>query len=152
MDTFKNLVFVIMSVISSVNDFDPILLNENVTARPISIVARVATKGITFKYDTNNPLTKPNNNPIAIATKNELKNVPPLITCIAVMVALLNIADSTDKSIPAVSITNVTPHAAIPVAADCTKIFWKLKRVKNLGDNNVKTKIRTAKTMYNPYF
>ena len=41
--------------------------------------------------------------------------------------------EPTDRSIPPINSTYITPTAVTPIIADCRKIFMKLLNAKNLG-------------------
>jgi len=115
------------------------------------IMPRVAIKGGNLPEVMSNPFVKPHRIPIARQTKiasgkgeffcrKEPKTTPENARI-----------DPTDKSIPPVIITKVSPTAKMPLIVACTSIFDMLDNEKNTGLTIPINKQRTIREISTPY-
>lgn len=122
-----------------------------VAPRAIVSIASVATKGGNENFVMTQPLKKPNNKPISTADKTPPKTVNPMNKSndsIAIpffskpaQIAEVNAKiEPTERSIPAISTTNVMPTEMQTLTDICRSTFHKLLVVRNLSDKMLMTK------------
>lgn len=92
--------------------------------RPIESIANVAMNGGSFPYETRAPLTRPQAIPVATARITAIHTGTPSDVAIqASTVAESAATEPTERSIPAETMTKVTPNARIAVTEACTPTF-----------------------------
>jgi hypothetical protein len=109
-------------------------LITNPDPRPISRVPRVATNGTIFSFVMTKAFRAPYKVPTARAqgitiqtgSSTTLRRIPTITP-------VRYIFEPRDRSIPPVKRTIVIPTARIPRDEDVKRIFWKERRVRNLG-------------------
>lgn len=106
--------------------------------RAMESIARVAMNGGSLPYETRAPLTKPQAMPVAMArTSASQTGSPSEVADQARTVAESAATEPTDRSMPAETMTKVTPNARIAVTAACTPTFsrfWVVRKSPESSD------------------
>ena len=124
--------------------------SATISAIPLEMVMvpKVTIKGATFAFATISPFSRPNSNPVKIPARTAKaggNNASPLASTFAIIAnATPDTAsmEPTDKSIPPVNITKVTPIANMALIEVCVKIVIKFVNVKNLSEMTESTAIK----------
>ena len=107
--------------------------------RPAYSVASVTTNAFTPAFVTKSAFTTPHSAPITRIAPNTAGREAPAIAIFPATAAETNMTAPTDRSIPAVSRTNVMPVATIPTEAHCTTMFTRLAGSRKRGERRAKT-------------
>ena len=105
--------------------------------RAIIIMPSVAINGGTFMREMTMPLTKPASAPVKSPTMTPTQTgMPMLVTATPVITAASVMTVPTERSMPPVMMTKVTPSASTPLTAVASRMPMTLSKVKKVGRQN----------------
>lgn len=119
--------------------------------RATDSMASVAMNDGSLPYETRKPLTRPQAMPVAMArTTASTTGTPCEVALHASTVADSAATEPTDRSMPAETITKVTPKARIAVTAAWTPTFSRLSAVRKSPDSADMAMTRTMSAVSAP--
>ena len=110
-----------------------------VTPRAITSIPSVITNGCSRPRVMPSPLIAPTSPPAATASTIAMGHGTPPTDAVAKVIAAKPRIEPTDRSMPAVRITNVIPTPRIPTIAACRATLAMLPGARKLGSSSVPT-------------